>query len=227
METGRYCIYSKDSDGLAEALKDLPCGAVVSVIGAGGKTTTVHQLAHYYRLIGRRVLVTTTTHMHPEPPCLKESSGIIRELEEHGYVFASGIEKKGEGLKACSLPAGVLREVIPYADLTVIEADGARCMPFKVPKPTEPVIDPATTHIVLVAGMKAVGHPAGEVTYNPDGFEEDLTVTPGWMAGVYRKTFLRRMAAEHPAIPLIVLAGQADTPGRQAYAKEFLEALTL
>ena len=40
---------------------------VVAVVGAGGKTTLVYRLAAEARALGRRVLVTTTTHMGTLP----------------------------------------------------------------------------------------------------------------------------------------------------------------
>ena len=40
---------------------------IISVIGAGGKTTLIHRLAEEYQRKGNSVLVTTTTHMFAEP----------------------------------------------------------------------------------------------------------------------------------------------------------------
>ena len=39
---------------------------VISIVGAGGKTTLVHKLAREYHRGGKGVLVTTTTHMYVE-----------------------------------------------------------------------------------------------------------------------------------------------------------------
>ena len=36
---------------------------VISIVGAGGKTTLVHKLAREYHRRGKGVLVTTTTHI--------------------------------------------------------------------------------------------------------------------------------------------------------------------
>lgn len=36
---------------------------VISVVGAGGKTSTLFWLARLFQLSGRRVVITTTTHM--------------------------------------------------------------------------------------------------------------------------------------------------------------------
>ena len=36
---------------------------IIAVVGSGGKTTLIKQLASRYRREGKTVLVTTTTHM--------------------------------------------------------------------------------------------------------------------------------------------------------------------
>ena len=40
---------------------------VIAVVGAGGKTTRIKRLTDQYVRQGKRVLVTTTTHMYQEP----------------------------------------------------------------------------------------------------------------------------------------------------------------
>ena len=40
---------------------------IIAVAGSGGKTTRVHKLAQYYRSLGKKVFVTTTTHMKKNP----------------------------------------------------------------------------------------------------------------------------------------------------------------
>ena len=39
---------------------------LISIVGAGGKTTLVHKLAREYHRRGKGVLVTTTTYMYVE-----------------------------------------------------------------------------------------------------------------------------------------------------------------
>ena len=219
-------IKTKEDDGLPEALKDLPCGSVVCVIGAGGKTTTVHQLREYYLKKGFRVLVTTTTHMLPELPVFETADAIKEALRNERYAFGASVVCHKGREKAASLPEDVFRDVISEADMTFIEADGARRLPFKIPKATEPVIVPETTRIVLVAGMRAVSQPVDETVYNAEAYPfEELYLTPEVMAEAYKKTFLNRLKAEWPAVPVTVLAGQADTAERRLYAAGFLEEI--
>ena len=63
---------------------------IISVIGAGGKTTLLHHLAEGYRRKGLRVLVTTTTHMliEADTDLSCDSFVIGHKLETDGYCMA-------------------------------------------------------------------------------------------------------------------------------------------
>ena len=215
---------------IPEEMKQLPKNSVISVIGAGGKTTAIHVLAEEYRRRGRKVLVTTTTHMLLEEP-LAETEEEIREALRHGYAFA-GTPVENNGIrKISSLPETVLFGAIRQAEITMIEADGASCHPFKAPKSTEPVICPKTTHILLSAGMKAVGEKIGESCYNAEAVCEILgkgpeeVLTPEDMGEVYRRTYLARLKTEAPGIPVTAFASQDETPDRRAFAERYLHIL--
>ncbi len=154
--------------GLPEKLTELPRGAVVCMVGAGGKTTLLHMLAEFYRENGFHVLAGTTTHMEkPEKLCVSPASA-IREMAGSGIAYA-GLPDPENGKKIISLPEEELRTAVKAADYTFLEADGARRMPVKVPYSHEPVLPPYTTHVVSVGGMHAVGKPAGVISYNREG----------------------------------------------------------
>ena len=147
---------------------------VISFTGAGGKTTSIFQLAGYYRKKNKRVLITTTTHMKQEEGLLCDLESIKDALEKDGYAFAAvplpPVKAENGTLrsKAGALPEKILTQAIELADVTLIEADGARLMPFKVPRAWEPVIHPETTDIVIVAGGDALGKRICDVSMNPD-----------------------------------------------------------
>ncbi|MCI1726591.1 MAG: putative selenium-dependent hydroxylase accessory protein YqeC [Lachnospiraceae bacterium] len=206
--------------------ENLPKGSVISVIGAGGKTTCVHFLAESYRRKGYKVLVTTSTHMLEEEGTKTGTEEILAALKE-GYAFAGTPTEKNGLRKIRMLPKEVLSACIGSADITLIEADGAAGKSFKAPKETEPVILPETTQIVLIAGMKSVGRSISEACYNPEavcaalGRRPEDILTPELMAEVYRKTYLRRLLKECPGIPVWTAAGQ-DTDGILAeYGRQF------
>lgn len=57
-----------------------------------------------------------------------------------------------------------LAEQIPV----LIEADGARRLPLKVPAEHEPVIPEMTTHVLSVYGLDSIGKKIGETVFRPE-----------------------------------------------------------
>ena len=63
---------------------------IIAVVGSGGKTTRIHKLAKYYRSLGKKVFVTTTTHMKKEPETVipTYAKDLLNPLNESGYCMA-------------------------------------------------------------------------------------------------------------------------------------------
>jgi probable selenium-dependent hydroxylase accessory protein YqeC len=138
---------------------------VVTVAGAGGKTTLVYRLASDARRNGLRVLVTATTHMGTLPedttgPVLMDGEGDAREglcaaLEREGRATLLGRrlrEDKLEGVR----PERV-DQLCSTADLVLVEGDGARGRSLKVPAAHEPVVPRSTTLLVVLAALDVLG----------------------------------------------------------------------
>jgi molybdenum cofactor cytidylyltransferase len=188
---------------LREALR-IQRGDVVSFVGAGGKTSALFRLADELRQAGWRVLATTTTRVATyevaqAPRAIEVAAGLpvtrIRELlTEHGFVFlyAAG---DAQHHKIIGLPLTQIGDLIDRvnSDVLLIEADGARRLPFKVPRDHEPVIPIETTLTVPVAGVDALDQPLDEAhVYNATrlceryGFVEGERLLPAWMAVALR-----------------------------------------
>ena len=75
---------------------------MIAVVGSGGKTSLIKELAAKYRAEGKSVFVTTTTHMFAEEDtlCTDDAASIITCLKQTGYVMAGLAE--GEKIKALS-----------------------------------------------------------------------------------------------------------------------------
>ena len=146
-------------------------GDVLAVVGAGGKTTLVYGLAAEARAAGLSVLVTTTTHMGTLPeavtgPVLVEGEGgdlardIAAAVAREGRVTVLGRRIRADKLE------GLSREQVDglrsYADLLIVEADGARGRSLKVPATHEPVIPASATAVVVVAAVDCLGLPLDE-----------------------------------------------------------------
>lgn len=181
---------------------------VVSVVGAGGKTSLIRELAREYAAGGGQVIVMTTTHMMAEelPWFLTEPSEACMDslLKKYGQVWM-GIPS-GQG-KIQSLPAEFLpciwRKKVPV----LIEADGARRLPHKAPAEHEPVILPETTHVLSVYGLDALGKRLDEVCFRPE-----------LAAALLKKRKTQRVTEEDIAVlASSERAGRKACPGNAGY----------
>lgn len=150
---------------LIEALQIPPSVRCICAVGAGGKTSLLYTLAEEYRQKGKRVLLTTTTKMY-----LPEQNGILdgtaeeikEKLEKDGFAVAGSIFSKE---KMGPLPQTVFDAVFSFADMVLVEADGSRRMPLKMPRQGEPVLPEMCDFLVTVAGLSALGQPWEKVCH--------------------------------------------------------------
>ena len=130
---------------------------VVSLAGAGGKTSTIRRLA--WEAVGRglKVLVVTTTHM-ARPGAFGVFDGNAEEirtvLERRGLAVAGRTAEKG---KITFTGWELYKEACSLADLVLVEADGSRRLPLKVPRAGEPVIPDNTDMILCLNGLTSLG----------------------------------------------------------------------
>lgn len=147
---------------------------IISVIGAGGKTTLIHRLAEEYQRKGNSVLVTTTTHMFAEPgtdlSC--DAFSVKGKLQKDHYCMAGRRCPENSG-KMQALPEYTLKELLPYADIVLIEADGAKHHSLKYPSGAEPVIFSGTTDLYLVLGTWDIGKPCKKVIFRFDEMQKE------------------------------------------------------
>ncbi len=148
-------------------------GRVISIVGAGGKSTIVYYLASHHAARGKRVLVLTTTKIwRPDPGYFAATVREARDLWAAGRFAVIGTPL---GQKLTFPDEALLGELYHEADLVLIEADGARHHPIKVPRPGEPVLLPQTDTVLCVMGLSALGQPVGEVCFGwPDPFDGTL-----------------------------------------------------
>lgn len=170
-------------------------------VGAGGKTTLIHKQAAQFRAEGKRVFVTTSTHMFMEPDTVlsDDPEVILGELNRTGYVMA-GIP---EGEKIRSLSPGTYKKVCAHADVVLIEADGSNRKPIKFPNSTEPVLYDNVEEIVVVCGLQALGSPLMEAAHRPElvkaclGAEDDTLITLEHIAKLVMEGYLRPLQKEY------------------------------
>ncbi len=140
---------------------------VISIVGAGGKTTLMYALARYYAGQGASVVVTTTTHIKRPQNYL-----VARNKEELLCLLAkNSIVAAGAAVPENKLTQAYEMSIIDYmnaADIVLVEADGAKHYPCKVPSDTEPVIPKESGIVLGVMGMDAVGRPLNEVCFRKE-----------------------------------------------------------
>lgn len=179
---GKLC----ETDSLRQALKleyaDLRGQRpVISAVGAGGKTTTLHRLADEFVSAHIPVIVTTTTHIVKEDSewflSGFQEDRIKEQLQKWGQVWVGepAAEGKLSRLSDSGFDKLLQPEFPPQKNAAVlIEADGARRLPLKVPAEHEPVIPPCTTHVLSVYGLDSLGKKIEETVFRPEAAEQLL-----------------------------------------------------
>lgn len=121
-------------------------GIMISLVGGGGKTSTILTLANELAKEEEKVLITTTTAMYK--PKGVDNPNI--------YVLGDHLTPEGK-LKGITLVKAdaIYRE--GSFDYILVEADGSRGKPIKAPAEHEPVIPFSTGVVIGVIGMDALG----------------------------------------------------------------------
>ena len=159
--------------------------SAIAIIGGGGKTSLIFRLMEAFTSIGKTVIVTTTTHMayEPERPFAEDGNAdkIRQDLERYHYTVAASLDRE-KGKTGC-LSDEKLEELRRSADVLLIEADGAKRLPLKVPGDWEPVIPEFVELVIGVVGMDALGESIQDTCHRPEktadflgkGMEEAVT----------------------------------------------------
>ena len=202
---------------------------IIAVAGSGGKTTRVHKLAQYYRSLGKKVFVTTTTHMKKESDTVipENIEDIRKQLNETGYCMAGMPATPENALvqKIGLLPEDFYETAVKEADITLIEADGSRGMPAKIPADYEPVIPENIDEIHIVIGMSALGKPASKVVHRLSLADKDLEIkedtilTPLHLQKLLKKGYLGPLREQYKDAKIKVYPGQADTLYQRVIAR--------
>ena len=147
---------------------------VVSLVGAGGKTSLMYALSRELVSAGKRVLTTTTTKIFM--PTREESpativSGLAEEIVEKAEVLLgdhSHLTVGSQYLPTHDNLGGLTPSVIEYIlqsnlfDFIIIEADGAARRPLKACASHEPVVPVFSDRVVALMGLDVVAQPLTE-----------------------------------------------------------------
>ena len=217
---------------------------LISLCGAGGKTSLMFALARELVCAGKRVLVTTTTKIaseEAEGPWPSFAAGSAQEVLEsaqrvfsdagRGGAFVAYSHKRGNRLSGFA-PEQVdrLSEARQF-DRILVEADGSARKALKAPADHEPVIPSTTEAVIVVAGLNGLGLPLAEehvfraeIWARLSGIELGSPVTPESLAKVV--VHEQGLARGCPSRARRVLfLNRADTPERRAAARQVVEYL--
>lgn len=147
---------------------------IIALTGAGGKTSLLFRLGAELAAAGRQTLLTATTRLAAHQVDLAPFSLVAADpqmlagelptsLRGYRQVLAMAGPAHEPGKLAGLLP-DVVDELatLPDVEAVVVEADGSRGRPLKAPAGHEPVVPSCATHVIVVAGMAAVGQPLDE-----------------------------------------------------------------
>jgi len=243
---------------LLEALRlqATPRPVRLALVGAGGKSTALFQLAREFLLPNpveatrqvtskaTTVVVSATTHLAVAQAALADRHFVITGAAEidalakelpAGVILFTGAEVDRGRL------AGVTPDVLDrlfflaeaYQLPLLVEADGSRLRPVKAPAAHEPAIPPLVDSVVVVAGLSALGKPlTSEWVHRPEIFAELSDLASGSL--ITPDALVRLLS--HPGgglknIPAsarrVVLLNQADTAEMQAAASSMVKHLLL
>ena len=153
---------------------------VIAVAGAGGKSTYIRQQAERQAGEGKRVAVTTTTHIYN--PCVQygireswsgdeaEPVAVVRGVAYFGRPqgMDGQPEDTQQSWKLGPVSPDAFRQICSRYDVVYVEADGSHSMPAKIPLEGEPVLPPGADEVVIVMGRHAVGRPPRAVCQHYD-----------------------------------------------------------
>lgn len=134
---------------------DIQKGDVITITGAGGKTSLIFSLAKKLSKFGK-VLITTTTKMFV--PKLEEfeemviSEKKVKGLEKNIFIYGKSIEDN----KLLSLSFEEILKLKENFDFILIEGDGAKRKKIKAWNETEPCIPNFSTKVIGVVNLDIV-----------------------------------------------------------------------
>ena len=164
---------------------DIKPSELVAIVGGGGKTNMMFLLAEEWNGL---VVSTTTTRIFAQQrklapyTCLlndpsklsdSEEATILNALNKFQHILVIG-DLQGDKAHGVSpdLPENFL--ALDGVSLVLVEADGSRMKPIKAPAEHEPVIPKATSLVVPMAGIEAVGRPIHEIAHRPERLSKIL-----------------------------------------------------
>lgn len=139
----------------------------ICLVGGGGKTTVMYELAAAWAACGRKALALTSTHiLQPADGSFAADAAAVHNLWQQRRYAVIGTPELATGKLTLPLQS-VYEELKLQADVILCEADGSRHHPCKVPAAHEPVLLPDSDIVLAVAGMDALDNSLQQACQRP------------------------------------------------------------
>jgi probable selenium-dependent hydroxylase accessory protein YqeC len=171
----------------------LETDGVVSLVGAGGKTSLMFRLAEELSGAGETVLTTTTTRIMM--PTREQSSQVILATSPEAVLSsARRLLLKSLHVSAASprpqdVPGKITGFLPQHIDRLwasglfrwiLVEADGAAQKPLKAPADHEPVLPLSSCFVIGVVGLRVLGKPLDKNrVFRPEHYARITGLLPG------------------------------------------------
>lgn len=170
-------IYSYKNDclqiyeNLIEGLNlDLKKDKIITVVGAGGKTSTIFKLAKELSSLNKKVIITTTTHMdfNSDFILINDEKDIIKIQDTLKNKNTIKIARQESDVKVKSLDLDILKRIIYLSEFVLIEGDGSKNLPLKGTKKNEPVIINETNLVIGIIGFDSINKKIKDICHRPE-----------------------------------------------------------
>ncbi len=205
---------------------------VISVVGAGGKTTSLFQIARQFIESQRKdssVIVTATTHLGEWQTSLADHHIVATDLSSlknippRGVILITG-EIENDRTKPINQTVLLwLRDRSDNQQIPLlIEADGSRQKPLKAPAEHEPPIPEFSNIVIVAAGLSALGLPLNdEHVHRAEIFSQlsELQINQPVTTDAIKRMLTHPQGGLKnipPSARRIALLNQADTPELQS-----------
>ena len=219
------------STQLERLVEDFSNG-VTSVVGAGGKTTSLFQIARQFIESQRKdssVIVTATTHLGEWQTSLADHHIVATDLSSlknippRGVILITG-EIENDRTKPINQTVLLwLRDRSDNQQIPLlIEADGSRQKPLKAPAEHEPPIPEFSNIVIVAAGLSALGLPLNdEHVHRAEIFSQlsELQINQPVTTDAIKRMLTHPQGGLKnipPSARRIALLTQADTPELQS-----------
>jgi probable selenium-dependent hydroxylase accessory protein YqeC len=152
----------------------------ISIMGAGGKSTLMNRFADELIVLGRTVILTSTTNYHRPKNLHADQILLTHEVADWPELLATLARRwnrlvvlhhdlGSDMVKGVDVAAvRQIHERLPEA-IVIVKTDGARKRWFKAPNQSEPVIPPWTQLCITVVNRAILGRPlAGDLVHRPE-----------------------------------------------------------